>query len=258
MPVGMTWPATEADLARVVVEYLIAMGWDVYQEVVWTRGRADIVGVKGSLVWVVETKKTLGLDLLAQGTELRPWVSLVSLAFPAPPKAHAQSRSRRFAISVAEREGMGLLQIRDPARFVEGAVKELAKPKLNRKPLEDLRAKLEPEHRTFAAAGNADCKFWSPFKRTAARLRHYVETNPGVSLKQAIADIEHHYSTPDSAAGSLRSLIEAGAVAGVEIRKPARGPWRLYPSDWPEPVVELQQAVHGEQVSLMDRMQSRR
>ena len=62
--------ATEAALAEIVTTWLRADGWRTYHEVELPRGgRADIIGVRRGLVWIVETKLQAGLDVLDQALD---------------------------------------------------------------------------------------------------------------------------------------------------------------------------------------------
>ena len=58
----------EVDIAALIISWLEEQEWETYKEVqIFSYGRrADIVGVKGKLIWVVETKTTLTFEVIAQ------------------------------------------------------------------------------------------------------------------------------------------------------------------------------------------------
>lgn len=57
---------TEADIARIAIEWLTWQGFDCYSEVPCCGGRADIVAVRQSVIWIVETKVALSAELCCQ------------------------------------------------------------------------------------------------------------------------------------------------------------------------------------------------
>jgi hypothetical protein len=223
------WPATEAELAEPVVAWIADMGWTVYQEVMLSPGdtrRADIVATSGRIVWVIEVKRSLSLDLLAQGLDWKPWAHRVSLAYPAA----RVSRARQYAALAARSDGLGLLAVQGPVFTYQAAiVREVSGPKLNRRPLEGLRAALCEEHKTFAAAGSADGHYWSPFRATCEVILAAVQASPGLTVREVIDRVDHHYKTPASARGSVYRWASEGKIPGVEVRRD--GAARLYPTE---------------------------
>lgn len=57
---------TEADIAAAAIKWLTEQGFDCYSEVPCHGGRADIVAVRHSVIWIVETKTGLSADLCMQ------------------------------------------------------------------------------------------------------------------------------------------------------------------------------------------------
>lgn len=218
----------ETDLGPPVVAWLAERGWDVYQEVTGRGGRADIVATLGRLVAVVELKKSLGLDVLEQGSRWIGHANIVWVGVPYPRHSNAQV----FARSVAEWRGFGVLYV-DPVR-VEGdfgRVKEAQHAPLQRGArVEPLRAALHPGQKAMASAGSARGGYWTPFKGTCQRIADWVRLNPGSSLKEVLARVEHHYSTGASARAHMSALIEKGVVAGVALKREGKAVL-LYPSE---------------------------
>ncbi len=218
-----SWPKNEAELAAVVVKYLRDFDWDVYQEVqiVSNGAIADIVATQGRLIWVVETKRSLGLSVFGQA---HGWVRFAHRVSAAVPTTR-DSQARRFAREVARSFGIGILEA-----AYRRDIYEAVAPKLRRR-VDDarLRSSLTEERKTFAAAGNADGKHWSPFQATCNRVRTAVARKPGILMKELVETVEHHYASHSSARGSLTKWIETQKIKGVRIQRDGRNV-RVYPA----------------------------
>lgn len=214
----------EEDLAAEVVADLEAQGWTVYQEV-QCGTRADIVATRGPLLWVIECKLSISLELLAQAHDWRGWAHFISIAVEAPKRRGRRrrgSRTAKFVRDTLKAAGIGYL------RVGENGVEEFLAPRLNRTISSQLRDRLSEEQRTFAKAGNGRNEFWSPYKQTCRRLAIHVRENAGCSLKEAIDSIQHHYASNSSAISSLRHWLAHGKVAGVRLQYKGRK-IQLYP-----------------------------
>lgn len=210
---------TEAELAAHVVEYLKTYGHEVFQEVEMVNWkRADIVArIQGTRpLWCIETKVTLSWSLMDQVLNRKPYFHRVSIAIPAT-KDIADSADRFCALL-----GIGILSVHS-----DGRVDEIRKPEFRRRVL-DKKVELFEEQKDFVAAGTKGTYF-TPFKRTVSLLTRHVKRNPGCTIKEAVQDIDHHYSSPASAKGTLIQRIRQGAITGIEIR--GSRPMRLYPEE---------------------------
>lgn len=240
------WPKTEAELARPLVEQLRELGWTVYQEVEWYSNgpRADIVATQGQLVWVIECKKSLSIDLLGQAHGWLGMAHVVSVAVPA-----SLRRRNDFTIEVARAFGIGVLHVTDPAvldeagwddksewsrdwiarRRTEGrgstASVELVRPAFHRRICSSLRKQLIPERENFAEAGNADGRRYTAFMATCDKVRARLRDNGPMTVKKLVAVLgkDHHYASEASAIGSLRKWIEADKLEGVELVGQGKG-----------------------------------
>ena len=228
------WPATEVELARPIVEWLIDLGWEVFQEVELYQGgaRADIVARRGAVLWAVEVKRTLSLALLGQALEWTQRTHRVSVAIP-----HGRTTSaRRFALRAAASEGIGVLEA---SLLYDGEVKvvELGCPQLRRRVLG---VRLHEAQKTWADAGNAAGKRWSPFQQTCVLVRAAVEAAPGLTVREVVDRVDHHYKSTSSARGSLLGWARSGSIEGVEVRGGTKetGFFRLYPAGWQGPLRE--------------------
>ncbi len=214
----MTRPASEAELAAVVVAWLTDSGASVYQEVEVAGGVADIVARVGAELWIIETKMHLSLALLVQALDRRRHAHRVYAAAP-------HTRTIRDFGAVCRELGLGLLEVHagTDSRWDEPRVKEIAASRRwNHRPLA-LSAQLRPEHQTHAAAGTNGGR-WTPFRDTCEQLQRVVTSEPGIRLRDAIAAIRDHYSSKAAARSHLAGWIAANKVPGVMIVEGALWP----------------------------------
>ncbi len=210
----------EAELATVVVAWLEALGADVYQEVELVRRgiRADIVARVRAELWIVETKTSVSLALIEQAMERRRFAHRIYIAAPV-------TRARAGHALCAEL-GIGMLGVTvaggvDAAsKYDQPQVREVcASRRWNARPVA-LAAKLRPEHKTHARAGAPTGGHWSPFRATCEALTSRVALagSSGVSIKEAVDGIEHHYRSNAGARSSLVTWIREGKIPSVAIR----------------------------------------
>lgn len=212
---------SEESLAASVVAWLADSGWEVYQEVQMKRGPAvaDIVAVSGPVAWVVEVKASLSLSVMGQAWAWRPWAHLVSVAAPTT----TNWRGRAFVEEVARRLGFGVLGLGG-----EGSVFEWVRPAFHRRvvghPGSALRAALREEHKTFARAGNAKGRRFTPFAATCRAVRSIVEAEPGISARDLMEKMagRHHYSSPGTARACLIRWADRGIIEGVRLERAGR------------------------------------
>jgi hypothetical protein len=213
---------TEAQLGAAVVAWLTDQGWVVYQEVLVSGGSADIVASQGRLLWAIECKTSLSLKVIEQAHRWLGLAHYVSVATP-PTRAH-------FGERVCRDYGIGTLRVvTNHPPLCE--VAEIVAPRLQRRIGDRLRDKLCEEQKTFAAAGSTAGPRWSPFQRTASRLRDVVMQRPGIAFQQLIAEVPHHYGSVASARSCLRHWIAQGVIEGIELRLD-RGKLLAYPSGY--------------------------
>jgi hypothetical protein len=219
---------SEADIAKAVIAELRDQGYEVYQEVSVGYGgqRADVVGQRGSIVALVETKTSLSLKLLEQLVEWQGHANYIIGAVPASPAIRNRAVSRFLRA-----EGIGLWAV-----AVE--VSEHISPKLARRISSRITKVLAPEQRTgeYGAAGTRAGGYWTPFQATCRNLRETVAHNPGIELREALAKMAHHYVSDKSARSALPALIRRGVVQGIRLDD-GDGRLRLFPA------IELAQSV---------------
>jgi hypothetical protein len=217
----------ETDLAAAVVAYLSDLGWDVHQEVGGVYGaRADIVAVQGGLLLVVETKTTLGLSVIDQAYR---WLAQAHYVFVAAPRGRRYAAERVCAERILCEWGIGLLTVWSEEWTSEpSTVREELAPRLWRRIPPDrstrLRGMLNEGTRTYAKAGNAEGKFWSPFKETLQQVQLTVKAKPGLTTRELVNEIKHHYMSDTVARASLVKWLGWGKIPGVrgEGERPVR------------------------------------
>lgn len=219
---------SEATLGAIVVAYLEKIGGDVYQEVECAGGVADIVARMGVEIWIVEVKTSLSLALIKQAMDRRRAAHRVYIAAP-------HTRREGEVAEICEELGIGLLDVAPARDYVQVAGYEFGEPAVrvvvdsrrwNVRPVE-LAAALRPEHKTHAKAGAVGAGGrWTPFRDTCRQLANIVHGEPGISLKEAITKITHHYRSSRSARTSLAHWLQRDKVPGVRLENA-----RLYPTE---------------------------
>jgi len=210
---------SETELGPPILGWLTDRGYDLYQEVVVGSWSADIVGVMGKRVAIVELKRSFTFDLVAQAFDRKRYAHHVYVAVPWT-KA---SDGRRVAERICAREGIGVLYVRGRADAVGGqdVTLEVA-PATNRKALSShILNALHERQKTFAPAGTSG-KRWTPFKATIEQVQRTVTTQPGITMKALVASFKHHYANDLSARQHLADWIERGKVPGVRIERVGR------------------------------------
>lgn len=214
----------EEDLAAAVVRYLDDLRWTIYQEVQVRSGDpiADIVAVQGPVVWAIECKSRFGLRVCSQAFRWKSYANSVSVAVK-------WRRWPAFETSIMKSHGIGALNVHGAGSYME--VSEQIRPELVRRPIMRpyLLNGLNARQQTYAAAGNAEGRRWSPFKETCRAVLGYVTRSPGCTFSDLLSAIDTHYASPSTARSALRAWIKEGAVDGVRMEKDGKV-LRLYPA----------------------------
>lgn len=198
----------ETALGRAAVAWLKEKGFEVYQEVE-LHYRADIVGVRGDDVAIIECKTTLGLDVIAQADEWRPHVHFRFVCVP-----YARfSRAREFALKICRERGIGILEVERGAAHKFRRCDAVRNASANTAALV---ARLREEHKTACEAGSQG-GHWTEFRATCKALRDLVDKEPGIELKVAVDKITHHYASRRGAIQTLKERLGRGVVPGVRI-----------------------------------------
>lgn len=214
----------EEELARVAAAHFGELGVIFPEVSCWTSGpRADLVVVRADAsLDVVECKRAPTEVLLRQINRWGAHADRLWVCYEPPRRGAVTQRwLHRFVT-----EGIGVVHIIGNAATVatepaQGQVLEHFRARLV--------AALTPLHSKYGAPGNARSEFYSPFRHTCDNLRAAVFTTPGLTMREAVDLIAHHYSSDKVARSSLLAWIRNKKVRGVEARLDGRRA-RLYPT----------------------------
>jgi len=200
----------EVDVGRAVRAWLLSDGWEVHSEVVAFRGgpRADIVARMGRVLWVVECKTSLGFAVLDQAVRWFGQANMVSVAVP---------RARLCtARSCLEHLGVGLI-------LTYYSVLQPVRPALRRRVSGRLADALCDETRAHDSPGEQHGDYHTPFRRTCRAIRDVLQTKPGLTTRELIDQVDHHYACDATARSALYKWVVSGKVPGVRVEgRPAR------------------------------------
>ena len=200
---------SEQDVARVLVEHLKKTHEKVHQEVMSYHSGpvADVVAVAGRTRWVIETKTSLNFDVFEQAVFWLRYAHRVSVCVP------ASRRNRDIAEKVCAKFGIGVLTVSQ-----WGGVQEVLAPEFRRKVMSMDYLRDEQATGEYADAGSAAGGHWTPFRATCNALVKAVQQAPGLTVKDYLPRITHHYATAASARASLMKWIAAGKVDGLRLQ----------------------------------------
>ncbi len=226
---------TEQELAGKLVKWLKDQHWDVYQEVQMHQGGniADIVAAQGPLLWVIECKKTMSLELLGQALEWRKYSNFTSVCIPYASRRY--SKGRTAAKHLLKSNGIGLIEIREEKTGYKHAtdVDVSIRPALRRSISPSLKKSLNEKQKTYARAGNANGRRWTPFQQTCVEINKIVKRRPGITLKDLVDALpQHHYASDKTARSTIGRYAQAetSIIKGVTGRKEGRV-IKLYPQE---------------------------
>lgn len=198
----------ETDLAQKFVEYLSC--YDLYFEVDYHRC-VDIVAIEGNISMAYEVKTTFNFKVLEQAIENAKHFHYSYICVPDFSDSYFQ---RKLCVDY----GLGLLVYPEKDLFRE--VRKLVHPKLNRHAnIFSLRNRLREENKqSIPGSRSGDGGKLTAFGCTVQNAEFFVRRNPGCTLKQMIEGIEHHYSSNQSARGSMAQYIKSGVIKNIELK----------------------------------------
>lgn len=218
----------EVDLCKILIQWLQDLKYEVYQEVQILRNSnvADIVAVHNKITWVIEVKRTFGISVLSQAYEWCDFANFVSIAVPIDKGRNTIGRNR-FVNYLMNNLGIGLLRINNNGFRYDSPIREVWEPRFRRKVGKHLLNGLNEKQKYWAEAGNPDGKRWSPFNETVRRLKDYIRSHPGCTMKQLLDNVQTHYSGTVCAKTAIFSWINHGVIKGVRIDSDKK-PYRLF------------------------------
>ncbi len=220
------WPQSETDVAGPIVEWLRDEAWEVYQEIQPERNGpiADIVAIRDNVVWVIEAKRGVSLNLLKQAHGWRERADLISIAVPSANGCRVWD----YVECVLQRDGIGAFGVNRPDSGKD-RVEMLIRPRrFENADRSYFRQFIIPQHQDYAIAGNAKGRRLTNFGITRMRVQHYVLSHPGCRLAELVSNIDSHYSTEAVARRTIPRKIRDGSIRGVRIRK-VNGRLKFYP-----------------------------
>jgi len=194
----------ETELAKKVISWLKDYNWDIYQEVPIKDRVADIVAVQNNLIWIIETKLSLNLKVIAQADYYKRYAHFVSIA-TLPPKKGISSIISEILVW----KKIGYIS-------VGNSIFEGFPAILNRN---ISKIQLFDEQKHYSEAGNNEGKRYTPFKNTCKEVIRVVSNNQGILFKDLINNIKHHYRTPSTAKNCIKKWIELGYIENIIIIK---------------------------------------
>lgn len=217
---------SETDIAAPVVAWLREWKWEVWQEVTFASGgeRADIVGLRDGLLCVVEVKKSLTFDLIAQAQR---WGA--HYRYVAVPSARDDD-GRRLALDFCQSLGLGVLYVFARGEYdYKGAryyysVKERVPPKiirLHRSIIDEKVKTLARFPQNYAPAGSPSGNgfpAYSSYKGTMERIRQYLLIHQGATVKEILGEVEHHYASNGSAKSAIPKWLQSVESKWCETR----------------------------------------
>lgn len=227
----------ETDLARKMIEYFNDYPFDIYQEVPLYGKYIDIVVRSDNIIHSIECKMGLGFEVIAQARYRKQFSHYTSICVPIETKKRKRKRNRyglneyaqwyhttvtdgrHTAIDYLKYLGIGLY-LYNP---INESIHEELKPKLFRKALSDHVIKnLFEQQKTYADAGSASAKRYTPFRNTVTNLERYVKEHPGVLFGEAIESIDTHYKALSTAKSALSKWIQNGVIKTIRIEYDGR------------------------------------
>jgi Uncharacterized conserved protein len=210
----------ETELAEPVVSWLQSQNWNVYQEVQFSRmgGIADICAERHGILWIVETKTAMSIEVLNQASA---WaVHFRSVAVP-----KAKNRAKRDYRVARDYYGVGVIEVS------EYDIYETLKPPLylrHHRTAKRLLSELTELHKTFAKAGSKGGSHLTPYKLTMMEIRNKIERHPGCTVEELFEMIGHmHYANKSSFKGNVLKCLDDFERDWCRIDKTTK-PFKMY------------------------------
>lgn len=205
----------ESEIGAILLPWLESEGWEVFPEVeiYKTSPIADLVCRRGKIIWVIELKKSLTLDLLAQASYWERHANYVSVAVPALKRK--KERTTQFAERVLRDYGIGLIKIQQQGR--DFSIYEHIRPKFVRKVFPGCFKILNEGHQKMGVAGTSSSERWTPFKETVQNVKAFLKKNPGATYKEVMSGIKHHWHTSTTGRQCLVKYLRTGVIKGIRV-----------------------------------------
>lgn len=220
---------SEVDLGELCVAWLESEGWDVYQEVNFKAGTADIVAIRQDDTLVCELKLAPSLDFLAQLIRWEPYATHIVAVLPHNNRRDlARAHGPSAFVWACRAGGFGLTTLQGVAGGSFGA-KPLLEP-VRRDVKSKLREALNPKQKVMAKAGTNRGGAWAPWRDTVEALAKLIAETGTLPVATAMKRVKHHYHTQAAAYAGGRRLAAWKLIPGVKIQKIGRN-WFFAPKE---------------------------
>lgn len=194
------------------------------------------MATQGQLVWVVECKLSLSLELIAQAMEWVHRANFISIAIPKQ-KGRYPTKGRWAAKRIMAHYGIGMFEVlRNTNNEFKDIYRKDVSPRFNRKAdIKFIKDSLCDQQKYWAPAGSQSGRF-TPFKQTCTGIERIVKRFPGIVLKDLIDKLtDHHYASDASARASISHWARRGVIKGVKCEKDGKF-LRFYPENDTRPI----------------------
>mgnify|MGYP001281113076 CR=1 FL=1 len=197
----------ETDLFQPIKEWLEERDYEVYTEVISTKagGRADVVGVSGPAVAVVEMKNSLTLEVVAQAIRWKLYSNYIYIAVPCNPKR----RVSNYVCNLLIREGIGLLEVSLSNQGRKANILVSSKCRYYRRVDDHIRNSLTPKHQLLPG-GHAGGGYITTYSKTIDRVKDFLQYGTHgewTTLDEILNHCETHWASPKpSLAQSIRKF----------------------------------------------------
>lgn len=204
----------ETELAQVIVEWLNNKQYEVFQEVQIDNRVADIVAKKNDQLWIIECKTSLNLLLLEQ---VHNWITYSDYVSVAVPVSKTYTRSNTFAKRILREFKIGCLELKKDKYNKKYIIRETIDPIIHSDPIRKQYIKLHEEQKWYQEAGSSNGGHFTDFKGTIDKLYNLAKDNPGIELKQALKEINHHYKNDNNAFFCIKKYIDQNIIKKIKL-----------------------------------------
>lgn len=212
----------EVDLWKPVSDFFIEEGYTVRSEV----KDCDITAVKDEELIIIELKRNLSVELLAQGVKRQKSGDIVYIAVPKPKKKLRSSKWRDICYLIKRLElGLILVSFKGKRGLVEIAVEPASfKRKMNKKKRESIIKEINGRYGDLNIGGSRGKKIVTAYRESSIFIACCLEMLGPLSpkslrelgtdpLKTTSILYENHYGWFDRIDRGIYSLNEAGRQA---------------------------------------------
>lgn len=217
----------ETELAEQVVGWLEAQNWTIYQEVQFRHlgGVADIVAERNGILWIIETKLSMSIEVLNQASA---WPAHYrSIAVPGTSNRRNNKRDYRVA---RDYYLVGVIEVS------RGDIYESVKPPAflkNHKTAKKMISQLTELHKTYAKAGSKAGSHLTPYKMTMIEIQRHLKVHPGCTIDDLFKQYgSMHYASKSSFKGNLLKCLDSFEADWCRIDK-SSNPYKLYLKNTP-------------------------